>query len=103
MRRQRALSRHAHFVLSILLDAGGRWSHGYDLARAANIRSGTLYPLLIRLAEQGLLEAEWQPPAGPGRPPRHAYRLTLAGAQLARSLQTDATTTRNLATGKTAW
>jgi DNA-binding PadR family transcriptional regulator len=102
MRRQRALSPHSQRVLIILLDSGGRWSHGYDLARAADIKSGTLYPLLIRLAEQGLLEAEWQAATGPGRPPRHAYRLTLAGAQLARNLQGEAITTRSLAIGKAA-
>lgn len=102
MRRRRALSPHAKVVLAILLDAGGKWSHGYDLARAANIKSGTLYPLLIRLAEQGLLEAEWQPTAGLGRPPRHAYRLTPAGAQVARNLQNEVMTTGKLAIGKAA-
>lgn len=60
------------------------WHHGYDLCRQSGIKSGTLYPLLIRLAEQGFLEAEWQPPREPGRPARHAYRLTAAGRQLAR-------------------
>jgi DNA-binding PadR family transcriptional regulator len=64
------------------------------------MKSGTLYPILIRLAEQGLLEAQWQPAAAPGRPPRHAYRLTPVGAQLARSLQAQAEPTGNLAIGK---
>lgn len=86
MKRQRALSPHARKVLSILLEAGSRWSHGYELAQGADIKSGTLYPLLIRLAEQGYLEAEWQPPVEAGRPPRHAYRLTAAGVELARSI-----------------
>ena len=102
MRRRRALSPHAQIVLAILLGAVGKWSHGYDLARAANIKSGTLYPLLIRLAEQGLLEAEWQPAAGLGRPPRHAYRLTLAGAQLARNVHREANRIEGLAIGKAA-
>lgn len=72
-------------VLAILLEAGRQWSHGYDLARQAGVKSGTLYPLLIRLEAQGYLEAEWQQPAEGGRPPRHAYRLTASGAQLARA------------------
>lgn len=97
MRRKRTLSPQAQRILSILRDARSRWSHGYDLARSANIKSGTLYPLLIRLAEQGFLEAEWQPSAGPGRPPRHAYRLTAAGVQLARSLQMDGPVSVDLA------
>ncbi|WP_372520151.1 PadR family transcriptional regulator [Sphingobium abikonense] len=85
MSRKRALSTHARTVLSVLLDTGGQWSHGYELARLANVKSGTLYPLLIRLEAQGYLEAEWQPPTEGGRPPRHAYRLTASGVQLARA------------------
>jgi DNA-binding PadR family transcriptional regulator len=68
----------------MLLEEHGRWKHGYDLAKACGLKSGTLYPLLIRLEAQGYLEAEWQAPAAPGRPPRHAYRLTAAGKRLAR-------------------
>jgi DNA-binding PadR family transcriptional regulator len=83
--RKRALSDHAQRLLGALLDAQGRWSHGYDLAASTGLKSGTLYPLLIRLEAQGYLEAEWQPPAARGRPPRHAYRLTAAGERLARA------------------
>ncbi len=79
----RALSDQARAVLIALLNAGGEWSHGYDLARQAGVKSGTLYPLLIRLADQGYLDAEWQQPIEAGRPPRHAYRLTAAGVRLA--------------------
>lgn len=82
---KRALSAHARMILAILLDAGSEWSHGYELARLAGVKSGTLYPLLIRLEAQGFLEAEWQPPAESGRPPRHAYRLTATGVTLARA------------------
>ena len=83
MTRSRALSSHARSVLAILLDARGGWRHGYDLAKAAGIKSGTIYPLLLRLEAQGFLEAEWQAAKGGGKPPRHAYRLTAAGVQLA--------------------
>lgn len=85
MARTRALSPHARSILAALLDAEGRWSHGYELARLAGVKSGTLYPLLIRLEAQGYLEAEWQQPVEGGRPPRHAYRLTERGVQLARA------------------
>lgn len=83
MTRSRTLSPQARAVLAGLLAAAGDWRHGYDLARAAGVKSGTLYPLLIRLEAQGYLEAEWQPPE-PGRPPRHAYRLTARGIAFAR-------------------
>ncbi len=77
------LSPHARRVLAVLLRARDRWSHGYELARLADVKSGTLYPLLIRLESQGHLEAEWQHSAEGGRPPRHAYRLTASGVELA--------------------
>lgn len=85
MPRSRTLSPHARTVLAVLLNAGGQWSHGYELVRLAGVKSGTLYPLLIRLEAQGYLEAEWQQPTEGGRPPRHAYRLTASGVQLARA------------------
>jgi PadR family transcriptional regulator PadR len=57
--------------------------HGYDLCREAQIKSGTLYPLLIRLEAQGYLAADWQASGVAGRPLRHVYRLTAAGCRLA--------------------
>ncbi len=51
-----------------------------DLATEVHLKSGSLYPILVRLADRGLLEATWEP--GPeGRPPRHLYRLTGAGRE----------------------
>lgn len=85
MARDRSLSKHARALLAQLLAAGDGWSHGYQLAALTGIKSGTLYPLLIRLEAQGYLEAEWQQPVGGGRPPRHAYRLTAAGRGLAQA------------------
>jgi PadR family transcriptional regulator PadR len=85
--RSRALSGQALSLLRTLAESGQTWRHGYDLAQATGLRSGTLYPLLIRLEGQGYLEAEWQAPTVAGRPPRHAYRLTASGLALARSHQ----------------
>ncbi|OYX56816.1 MAG: PadR family transcriptional regulator [Brevundimonas subvibrioides] len=82
MNRSRSLSTAARSVLSLLAEAGPGWSHGYDLCRRAGVKSGTLYPLLIRLEQQEHLEAKWLPPE-PGRPPRHVYRLTATGRRLA--------------------
>lgn len=72
-------------VLATLLAEPTRWRHGYDLARETGLASGSLYPILMRLTEQGMLDAEWQPPSAPGRPARHAYRLTADGVALART------------------
>ena len=84
MMRSRSLSDPARNVLALMAEAGSGWCHGYELCQQAGIKSGTLYPLLIRLEAQGYLQAEWQAASEPGRPPRHAYRLTAAGLQLAR-------------------
>ncbi len=62
-----------------------RWHYGYDLSRRLQLSSGTLYPILVRLAERGSLETRWVVPERPGRPPRHTYRLTGDGRALARS------------------
>jgi len=83
MVRSRTLSPAARRVLTALVQAGPSGRHGYDLCREANIKSGTLYPLLIRLEAQGYLSADWQASGVPGRPPRHVYRLTTAGRGLA--------------------
>jgi len=56
-----------------------QWCHGYALARQTGLKSGTLYPILIRLADRGLVEACWQDEPQPGRPRRHLYRLTAGG------------------------
>lgn len=79
-------SRQTRLVLAALAEAPQRWWHGYDLGRALGLKSGTLYPLLIRLHEQGLLESEWRSAEVRGRPPRHVYRLTAAGTALATEL-----------------
>jgi len=66
-------------VLAALCSELSRRRHGYALARQTGLKSGTLYPVLIRLAGRGLVEACWQEKPQPGRPRRHLYRLTAAG------------------------
>ena len=68
-----------------LLDQPSNWRYGYDLSKETGLASGTLYPILMRLQAQQLLEADWEPSDQPGRPPRHTYRLTGAGITLATS------------------
>lgn len=63
------------------------------------IASGTLYPMLIRLCDQGNLEARWVPSPHEGRPPRHAYRLTPSGLALAGTIQADEVPQDNLGKG----
>jgi DNA-binding PadR family transcriptional regulator len=70
-------------LFQALLDEPQRWRYGYDLSKETSLASGTLYPILMRLTDQRLLETAWEPSDEPGRPPRHIYRLTTDGAALA--------------------
>src|SRR4051794_24378166 len=70
-------------LVTLLLADPQRWRYGYDLSRETALASGTLYPILMRLTEQKLLETSWEPSDEPGRPQRHLYRLTADGAALA--------------------
>ena len=57
-------------VLAALCQEPSQWQHGYALAKQTGLKSGTLYPILIRLADRGLVEARWQDEPTPGRPRR---------------------------------
>jgi DNA-binding PadR family transcriptional regulator len=84
MGRKPRISRQTKQLLAVLATDAGRWQHGYEISQQTGLKSGTLYPLLMRLSDQGWLEARWTEPERVGRPPRHEYRLTSAGAALAR-------------------
>lgn len=68
-------------VLALLAEDGE--GYGYTLVRRLaeaglpDMKAGTLYPLLNRLAADGLLEAEWR--AGEGGPGRKVFRPTDQG------------------------
>ncbi|MGA2650659.1 MAG: PadR family transcriptional regulator [Terracidiphilus sp.] len=78
------LSPQTLMVLDAFLVQAEEWKYGYDLSRVTGLKSGTLYPILMRMAERKLLETEWE--AGePGKPPRHMYRFTPDGLRFARA------------------
>ena len=85
MERNRPLSAQAVSTLRALAADPATWRYGYDLATEVRLKSGSLYPILIRLADRGLLETAWEPGQG-SRPPRHMYRLTLAGREYVAAL-----------------
>lgn len=73
-------------VLRVFLEDPHADRYGYDLMKAAKVASGTLYPMLARLQDEGLVTSAWEetrPDAG-GRPPRKYYRLTGEGIRIAR-------------------
>ena len=79
MTSRREFSPQTLSILAALYEQPSQWQHGYALASETGLKSGTLYPILIRLADGGLVEACWQEEPVPGRPRRHLYRLTADG------------------------
>jgi len=71
--------------MGALAEDPGRWRYGYELCTQLGIQAGSMYPILIRLADRGLLETSWETERVPGRPARHLYRLTGAGRAYATS------------------
>ena len=86
MRRNRPPSEQTISVLRALAEEPAAWRHGYDLCQQTGLKAGSMYPILMRLADRGLLDTTWEREAPAGRPPRHLYRLTSAGAGIAREL-----------------
>jgi DNA-binding PadR family transcriptional regulator len=99
MPRRSNISTQTRTALLALLERPQDWCYGYELMERTGIASGTLYPMLIRLCDQGNLEARWVPSPHEGRPPRHAYRLTPSGLALARTIPIDEVPHANLRKG----
>ena len=70
-------------MLEALAARPSEWRYGYELGLEVGLRSGSLYPILVRLSDRELLESQWEADAPAGRPPRHLYRLTAAGLEYA--------------------
>jgi DNA-binding PadR family transcriptional regulator len=87
MRRHRRPSPQTAAVLLALAEQRDEWSHGYDLCRRLGLKAGTMYPILIRLADRGQVETAWEQDPPRGRPPRHLYRLSPAGAEAVAELR----------------
>jgi PadR family transcriptional regulator PadR len=70
-------------VLRALAADPARWRYGYELGTQTGLKAGSLYPILVRLADREFLEARWEEAPPAGRPARHLYRLTEDGQELA--------------------
>ena len=74
-------------ILSLL----GEKSYGYALCRLLGDKGfpteeGTLYPILRRFEEQGLIQSSWKTD---GPRPRKYYQTTKRGAQLLKDLESE--------------
>jgi PadR family transcriptional regulator len=99
MTRLRRPSAQTTAVVLALAETPTAWRHGYELCQHLDIKPGSMYPILMRLTDRGLLETTWDTDVPAGRPPRHRYRLTGSGRALATELAaaTAATATRRSA------
>jgi DNA-binding PadR family transcriptional regulator len=95
MTRIRRPSAQTSAVLLALADRPAKWRYGYDLCQQTRLKAGSMYPILMRLADRGYLETAWEQDLPEGRPPRHMYRLTGTGRKLAAELSTAVTRATN--------
>ena len=74
-------------VLEALLQDPERELYGVEIGDLADLRSGTVHPILARLEGLGWLTSRWEDidPQAEGRPARRYYRLTADGVQAARA------------------
>src|SRR5258708_1221962 len=66
-------------VLKVLLDDPTAEQYGLELTEKTGLRSGTLYPILMRLEREGWADSAWEDSAIPqthGRPRRRYYCLS---------------------------
>ena len=89
MQRKRRPSEQTICVLFALAGKSAGWQHGYDLCQQTGLKAGTVYPILMRLADRGWLETSWETTAAAGRPPRHLYRVTQVGLESAKQIKTE--------------
>jgi DNA-binding PadR family transcriptional regulator len=87
MLRNRRPSPQTTAVLLALAEDRTEWSYGYDLCQRTGLKAGSMYPILMQLADRGFLEKAWETGAPQGRPPRHLYRLTDSGLRVAAELK----------------
>jgi PadR family transcriptional regulator PadR len=79
--------------LCVLSLVGERETYGYELAQRleaagfGRIKGGTLYPILLRLEQDGLVRSSWR--EGQGGPGRKFFAITDAGREELRRRRED--------------
>ena len=79
MARNRAMSPAMAAVLRAITEGA---SYGFHVMDVTSLPSGTVYPILSRMEERGLVVSRWQSPDAQreaGRPPRRYYTVTADG------------------------
>ena len=71
----------------VLMAVSRNYRYGFDISDATGLPSGTVYPVLRRLEEAGLLRSRWEAvesARAEQRPPRRYYTVTTSGGQAVR-------------------
>jgi PadR family transcriptional regulator PadR len=87
--KQRRISDETALVLAIFVGAPSGSTWGRQIVRDTGIRSGSLYPILQRLEERGLLNSRWEDldaAVAEGRRPRRLYMLNPDNLERAKAL-----------------
>ena len=76
-------------ILNAFAVAPDRELSGADLLAAGTVSAGTLYPMLLRLEEAGLLKSRWTEVKRQiqGTPRRKVYQITGMGIRLVGSMR----------------
>jgi DNA-binding PadR family transcriptional regulator len=74
-------------ILAVLLSDAAQPHYGLEMAQAAGLASGTIYPILVRLERAGWVQSTLEDidPKLAGRRARRYYTLTAEGEQVARA------------------
>lgn len=59
MTRSRRPSAQTTAVVLALAEKPTAWRYGYELCQQLGLKPGSMYPILMRLADRGLLETTW--------------------------------------------
>lgn len=94
---QRRITWQTEAILAALLSNGSREWWGAAIAPLTGLKSGTLYPALMRMEGLGWLESWWEDvdPKVEGRPRKRFYRLTGEGEIAARTILAGAPETQS--------
>jgi PadR family transcriptional regulator len=83
----RKRSNESKLIFQALLDAPADETYGRQVCEATGLTSASVYVILRRFRDEGLLEWRWEDrdaAAAEGRPPRRYYWLTGEGRRVAR-------------------
>ncbi|GGR17539.1 PadR family transcriptional regulator [Deinococcus ruber] len=75
------LNTNALQVMAVMYHDPNGQHYALSLSQATHLRNGTLFPILDKLEDMRLIEAEWEEKNPHGRRARRFYRLTAEGIQ----------------------